>query len=100
MDELKDLLLDELESYAVGEKNAIKSKKLEVLFNVKGNIIRDLVNELRSEGVPICSGNNGYWIAEGVEDLIKTVNQLESRVKKINSAIDGLRTRLKIELEC
>ena len=49
-----------------------------------------MVNELRSAGVPICSDRNGYYIAKSREELDRTIVQLKSRVKKIQSAIDGL----------
>ena len=56
----------------------------------KGTMIREMVNELRSAGVPICSDRNGYYIAKSREELDRTIVQLKSRVKKIQSAIEGL----------
>ena len=49
-----------------------------------------MVNELRNAGVTICSDRNGYYIAKSREELDRTIVQLKSRVKKIQSAIDGL----------
>ena len=66
------------------------TQTLEERLGCKGTMIREMVNELRSAGVPICSDRNGYYIAKSREELDRTIVQLKSRVKKIQSAIDGL----------
>ena len=74
-----------------GRSRAIKSQQLERLFNCNGVRIREKVNELRSEGVPICSCQSGYYYSENVSDIKDTIIRLNSRVKKITIAENGLR---------
>ena len=87
---MKNRLQKILEREHQGKDNAIVSRALEERLGCKGTIIREMVNELRSAGVPICSDRNGYYIAKSREELDRTIVQLKSRVKKIQSAIDGL----------
>ena len=87
---MKNRLQKILEREYQGKDNAIVSRALEEQLGCKGTMIREMVNELRSAGVPICSDRNGYYIAKSCEELDRTIVQLKSRVKKIQSAIDGL----------
>ena len=87
---MKNRLQKILEREHQGKDNAIVSRALEERLGCKGTMIREMVNELRSAGVPICSDRNGYYIAKSREELDRTIVQLKSRVKKIQSAIDGL----------
>lgn len=77
----------------VGKQNAVKSNALELLFNCKGTDIREAVNIMRSQGKPICSDVHGYYIAASKSDLSRTIKQLQGRVSKITSAIEGLKTQ-------
>lgn len=83
-----------LEQNHKGKRNAIKSFQLERLTNLTGSQIRECVNELRCNGVPICSGRSGYYIAATKEELNHTIAQLTSRVSQINKAIKGLKITL------
>ena len=87
---MKNRLQKTLESEHQGKDNAIVSRALEERLGCKGTMIREMVNELRNAGVQICSDRNGYYIAQSREELDRTIVQLKSRVKKIQSAIDGL----------
>ena len=78
-----------------GRSNAIKSQQLEKIFQCKGVQIREKVNDLRSRGVPICSCSKGYYYSELVEDIKETIMHLNSRIKKITVAENGLRRTLK-----
>lgn len=88
--EAKDLLLAFLRDYCVGKHNAKKSREFQMLMGVKGADIRRMVNELRFAGHPICSGKEGYWYAETEDEVLETLNNLQSRVYGINKAINGL----------
>ena len=77
-----------------GKSNAIKSFQLERLTNLTGSQIRERVNELRCNGVPVCSGRSGYYIAALREELNHTIAQLNSRILQINKAIKGLQSKL------
>lgn len=69
---------------------AALSKQLEAAFSCKGTEIRKCINTLRSKGVPICSCANGYFYSGEADDISKTLNQLHSRISKIEQAKDGL----------
>lgn len=79
-----------LREYHRTEKTAINARDLGTLFNVKGKPLRDIINNLRQEGIPICSSWFGYWYSIDPEDVERTVKQLESRVIHISKAIEGL----------
>lgn len=83
-----------LEKNHKGKGNAIKSFQLERLTNLTGSQIRERVNELRCNEVPVCSGRSGYYIAASREELNHTIAQLNSRVSQINKAIKGLKATL------
>lgn len=58
-----------LEKNHKGKSNAIKSFQLERLTNLTGSQIRERVNELRCNGVPVCSGRSGYYMTASREGL-------------------------------
>lgn len=74
----------------LGERNAIRSKDLSGLFGISGVTVRAKVHKLRTMGVPICSGAEGYWYAETDAEVRATIGQLRSRVKHILEAVEGL----------
>ena len=73
-----------------GSDSRITSSEIETLTGMKGSAIRATVNELRSSGNPIASDKNGYYIATTTAELEHTIRQLESRIKSINKARNGL----------
>ena len=90
---MKDIAIEieeYLRDYHNTEYNAINARDLGTLFNVKGKPLRDVINNLRQEGKPICSSWFGYWYSTDPEDIEKTVNQLKSRIAHITRAIEGL----------
>ena len=89
MKPLEDILLGVLSSHK-GKENAIKSGELEKLLNVKGSVLRNLINKLRANGNPICSDATGYYIAANSDEFKKTIAQLASRKNSIEKAINGM----------
>ena len=79
----------------IGRKKAITSKEIENAFQCKGTEVRKIVNELRSNGVPICSLPIGYYYAETKSEIKDTLAHLESRIKKIEKAKEGMEETLK-----
>jgi len=73
-----------------GRKHAVSSKTLEAVFHIKGRAIRKAVNALRSNGIPVCSDENGYYYAVSQAEINATVAQLDSRIEKISTARNGL----------
>lgn len=53
--------------------------------------LRVCINYMRKTGVPVMSGNKGYWISYDKIDLINMITSLENRAKSIESASKGLR---------
>lgn len=86
----KDPLAEHLKAYHCGEAAAVPSRELETAFDIRGPNLRRKVNQLRGEGVPICSCDTGYYYADTGEELERTIRQLRSRIKKIAHAERGL----------
>lgn len=86
--------MDNLETFLrnehCGKDRTIRSAELEERYGCTGADIRHRVNELRSMGVPICSWRRGYYYAASRQDVIDTIYQLESRIRKIKVAEEGL----------
>ena len=74
----------------VGKDKAIHSKKLEKKFNICPRTVRTYISNLRKSGVPICSDETGYWIANDPKEATKTVKRLDNFVGEVNSARTGL----------
>lgn len=87
---IKKVLLHYLSSGHCGQENAVTSKELERLFQIKGSSVRQLVNMLRCEGNPICSDSTGYYYAETEFELKHSIGHLHSRAMNIMKARNGL----------
>lgn len=79
-----------LDFIPVGKEHKITSRELEQITHLKGSQIRAEVNRLRTEGEPIASDANGYYIATSDEELTATIRNLQSRRNAMNRAIEGL----------
>lgn len=66
------------------------AKELGILFGVSDATIRKIINEYRSDGIPICANHNGYYYSESPDEIIKTIASLKRRVASIQQAINGL----------
>lgn len=87
---IKKEFLEYLSFGHCGQQNAVTSKELERLFNIKGSTVRQLVNMLRCEGNPICSDSFGYYYAETELELKHSIGHLHSRAMNIIKARNGL----------
>lgn len=67
-----------------------KSSELQKMFLVNGVEIRNMVRKTRSDGVLICSDNNGYYVAQSETDIDKTIRHLKKRVDSLNNTIKRL----------
>ena len=65
----KERLAEHLERYHSGASNAATSRELECAFGIKGKELRDAVNALRREGVPIASNGSGYFYAATEQEV-------------------------------
>ena len=75
------------------------AKELGILFGVSDVTIRKIINEYRTEGIPICSNNHGYYYSETAEDIVRTIASLKRRVASIQKAINGLQSCVEVEDE-
>ena len=72
------------------------AKELGLLFGISDGSIRRIINQYRSEGIPICSCPDGYYYSENPEDIVKTIGSLKRRIASIQKAIDGLLTNVEV----
>ena len=79
-----------LKNHCAGKSKAIKSRELEQLFDCKGSEIRQMTNECRRNGIPVCSGSMGYYYPTKIEDIQQTITGLISRICGITAAKEGL----------
>ncbi len=90
----KEQLAKHLRRYHHGAENAVISRELECTFHVSGKELRDQVNALRREGVPIASDQNGYFYAKTEAEVRLTIRHMRNRISGISAAITGLRRSL------
>lgn len=93
---MDEALVAFLKDYHTGEANSISSRELERIYGVRGTTIRQMVNRLRTKGVPICSCDIGYYYAETEDEVSRTIRQLRSRIAKIAEAERGLTKSIQV----
>ena len=81
---------DYLKRNHTGQKNAVHSIELQRLFSLDGRTLRRKIHNLRQDGAPICSDENGYYYADSQAEINRTVNRLNTLVTKISNARTGL----------
>jgi len=79
-----------IKEYHTGKEKAVSSAYLQNRFCISSRTVRRLVNQLRNDGSPICSGDKGYYYAADREELIASIRQMTSRIKEISKARRGL----------
>lgn len=80
--------------YHHGAGNAVTSRALEHAFRISGKELRDIVNALRREGIPIASDQSGYFYAKTETEVRLTIRHMKARISGISAAITGLRRSL------
>ena len=88
--EKRQAICDYLREYHTGRQNAVYSRELERRFNLDGRNVRRKISKLRQEGVPICSGDTGYYYAASQDEVNETVKRLNQLVTKVSNARTGL----------
>ena len=75
-----------------GKSNAKYSAEICGPCYIVDSALREIVNDLRRRGHPICSSTSvGYWYATAESDLDTTINHMIGRRTGINNALRGLR---------
>lgn len=82
-----------------GEKG-VKGKALALLFNQRDTRrIRNIIQQLRLEGHPICLGKNGGYIySSNPADIKSTINTFLSRANELISVADSMSRAMKGEM--
>ena len=86
----RQAICDYLREYHAGRENAVYSRELERIFNLDGRNVRRKISKLRQDGVPICSGDTGYYYASSQDEVNETVKRLNQLVTKVSNARTGL----------
>lgn len=73
-----------------GKDTPICSSEISKAFGVPRTMVRHMINTARSNGSPICSCQNGYYIATDKEEIQNTIASLRGRIGKMEKAIAGL----------
>lgn len=73
-----------------GKANAIHSQELQRLFSIDGRNLRRKISNLRQDGIPICSDEDGYYYADNQKEINKTVCRLNGMVTGVSNARTGL----------
>lgn len=92
----KDRLAEHLRQSHLGSAKAATSRELERTFSVTGKDLRQLVNGLRRDGVPIASDGSGYYYAATEQEVRATIAHLTRRISGIAAAIHGLNRSLEL----
>lgn len=75
MKKMDDYMLDTIRAW-LSHDTPRTQKELEALTGIDRRYIKQAIRDLRLEGLPICSGNEGYWIARSEEELNRTKARL------------------------
>ena len=86
----KETIAEHLKRYHCGGRNAVTSQELETAFDIRGKELRDIVNALRRDGVPIGSSGSGYYYADTESEVRATIAHMTHRISGIAAAIRGL----------
>ena len=79
-----------IKEYHTGKEKAVSSAYLQNRFCISSRTVRRLVNQLRNDGNPICSGDKGYYYAADRKELLASIGQMTSRIREIAKAKRGL----------
>lgn len=78
-----------------GASNATTGAQLAKWLGLRSSgSVRLIVNEACSQGIPICSNQDGYFLPWTDADIHETLAHRRSRVAKQNQAIAGLERAL------
>jgi biotin operon repressor len=86
--ELIELLIDFLPT---NRESAVNQSELSDYLRLSKRNVRQLVQQARHEGHPICSTPyDGYWLSSDVNDVSSTITILRSQVNTLSKTIYDL----------
>lgn len=77
-----------------GKNDPVCSSQISKTLGISGFEVRRLINAARCKGDPICSCGRGYYIAVDSQEILKTIEGLESRIAAMTKAKNGLQSSL------
>ena len=77
---------DLINKMGIGRENA---KTVNQLGNARR--VRYLVASLRRKRYPVCSGDEGYWIAKNEQEKMESYSMISSRIAKLTAVAEGLK---------
>lgn len=83
-------LLHYLKKHCPGRENAISGKQLKKMLRVRDVGLRNMVHNLRVDGVPICSDRTGYFYPANAWEVIATIGHLRRMRDGVEESIRGL----------
>lgn len=85
---LIELLVDFL---STDRENAVNQSELSDYLSLSKRSVRQLVQQARHEGYPICSTPyDGYWLSSDANDISSTIAILRSQVNTLTKTIYDL----------
>ena len=84
------VLHEYLKQNHAGKSNAVYSRELQKIFRIDGRNLRRKINALRQKGIPICSGDTGYYYAQHQQEIDETVCRMDGIVATVSDARTGL----------
>lgn len=97
---LKNIIYAYLSEYHIGSENAVHCKVLAEALNVGTRKVQKSIKELRQNLVPVCSDNNGYFIAGTSADIHKTMKRLKRLSSNIVDTYEYMLCMLYLERRC
>lgn len=89
--EVKRILKSSLSLYlGVGPENAITTKQLAQRFHTNERKITEAVYDIRRAGIPICSGQEGFYLPRNQNDCIVCARGMKRRADEIIRSADAL----------
>lgn len=74
--QLRGTLLTE----CIGQPNATSGKELAAETPVSSSTIRDLIKELRAEGIPVFSLGNGYFVINSAAEFRTCIERINDEI--------------------
>lgn len=92
----KEFVKEYLKENCLGRINSIRYKDSAPLLGMHDRQLAHIIVDLRNEGYPVCASNrDGIWWAQNKEELIESINIINSRMSVMQSCVDGLNESLK-----
>lgn len=79
----------------IGKQNAVHLSELMEKSNMKEHSVKQAIRELRSNGVEILSGKEGYWIAGNDAERIQFIKMMRQQAFSRLTSIKAISGKLK-----